>query len=85
MRPKILALLMAWYGLLALGLLLIGWQCAVLMWIASCVTALIVAMATAEEANEDRGKRKAPAAEGHSRGRHEGKLVNCLGKLTIRL
>ena len=39
MRPKILALLLAWYGLLALGWALIGWQCAALM----CVTALIVA------------------------------------------
>lgn len=43
MRPKILALLLAWDGLLARGWALIGWQCAVLMWIASCVTALIVA------------------------------------------
>ncbi len=50
MRPQILSLLLAWYGLLALGWVLIGWRCAVLMWIASCVTALIVAMATAEEA-----------------------------------
>ena len=48
MRPKILALLLAWYGLLALGWALIGWQCAVLMGVASCVTALIVAMATVE-------------------------------------
>ena len=52
MRPKILALLLAWYGLLALGWALIGWQCAVLMWVASCVTTLIVAMATTEEADE---------------------------------
>lgn len=52
MRPKIFGLLLAWYGLLALGWALIGWQCAVLMWVASCVTALIVAMAMAEEADE---------------------------------
>lgn len=52
MRPKILGLLLAWDGLLALGWALIGWQCAALMWVASCVTALIVVMATAEEADE---------------------------------
>lgn len=54
MSLKTFLLLTGYYGLLAIGWIRIGWQCPVLMLLASTLTALIMSSAARDDEDEEK-------------------------------